>query len=81
MLDTQTTQPSKLRTKICVKIIDNSKGTHRTGEQTIFKTAMLKLILCDYGDTRMLVLVKGTITMTGGEIVARQADERLESNV
>ena len=79
MLDTQTTQPSKLRTKICVKIIDNSKGTHRTGEQTIFKTAMLKLILCDYGDTRMLV--KGTITMTGGEIVARQADERLESNV
>ena len=81
MLDTQTTQPSKLRTKIWDEIIDNSKGTYRTGEQIIFKTAMLKLILCDYGDTCMLVLVKGTIKMTRGEIVARQADERLKNNV
>ena len=80
MLHTQTTQPSKLRTKIWDEIIDNSKGTYRTSEQIIFKTGMLKLVLCDYGDTCMLVLLKGTIAMRRGEIVARQADERLKSN-
>ena len=43
----------------------------------MFKTTMLRSILCDYADA--YVLVKGTITITGAEndAAARRADERI----
>ena len=62
MLDTGSNQPSKFRTKNCVKINDESRGTY-TSNDIKFKTTMLRSNLCDYADA--YILVKGTITITG----------------
>ena len=75
LLDNASNQPSKFRTKNWVEINDESRGTH-TGNGIKFKTTMLKSNLCDYVDA--YILVKGTVTITGGgyDAAARQADER-----
>ena len=88
MLDTELNQPSKFRTRNCVEINDESRGTY-TSNDIKFKTTMLRSNLCDYADA--YILVKGTITITrnaGAEpnpnaprtaaqlLAARQADER-----
>ena len=61
MLDNESNQSSKFRTKNWVEINDDSRGTYNTNKQIIFKTTMLKSSLCDYSDGYMLV--KGTITV------------------
>ena len=48
LLDNQTTQPSKFRTKKWVEINDDSRRTYSTNSQIKFKTPMLKSNLCDY---------------------------------
>ena len=75
-IDDTSNQPSKFRTKNWVEINDESRGTYNANSQIKFKTTMLKSSLCDYSDT--YILVKGTITITGGgaAAAARQADER-----
>ena len=47
-----------------------------TGDDTKFKTTMLRSNLCDYADA--YILVKGTITVTGArdDDAAKQLDER-----
>ena len=67
-------QPSKFRTTNWVEINDESRGTY-TSNDIKFKTTMLRSNLCDYADA--YILVKGTITITGSgdDDAARQADE------
>ena len=43
-------QPSKFRTKNCIEIIGESRGTYNVNSQIKFKTTMLKSSLCDYSD-------------------------------
>ena len=49
LLDTESSQPSKFRTRNWVKINDESRGTY-TRKDIKFKTTMLKSNLCDYAD-------------------------------
>ena len=60
-LDDASNQPSKFKTKNCVKINDVSRGTYSANSEIQFKTTMLKCSLCDYGDG--YILVRGTITV------------------
>ena len=75
LLDTESNQPSKFRTRNWVQINDESRGTY-TSNDIRFKTTMLRSTLCDYADA--CILVKGTITITGAgnDDATKQADER-----
>ena len=74
LLDNETNQPSKFRTRNWVEIDDES------GEDILVTILNLKLILrsnlCNHADA--YILVKGTITITGAgdDDAAKQADER-----
>ena len=61
LLDNTSNKPSKFRTKNCVEINDESRGTYNTNSQIKFETTMLRYSLCDYSD--VYILVKGTITV------------------
>ena len=56
LFENETTQPSKLRTKNLVEIINQS---HETNKQIKFKATMLRSILFDYSDA--YILLKGNI--------------------
>ena len=74
LLNDESNQPSKFRTRNWVEINDESIGTY-TSNDIRFKTTMLRSSLCDYADA--YILVKGTITITGeGDDAAKQLDER-----
>ena len=75
LLDTESNQPSKSRTRNWIEINNESRGTY-TSNDIKFKTTMLKSNLCDYADA--YILAKGTITITGagGDSAAKQLDER-----
>ena len=74
LLNHESNQPSKFRTRNWVEINDESIGTY-TSNDIRFKTTMLRSSLCDYADA--YILVKGTITITGeGDDAAKQLDER-----
>ena len=75
MLNNESDQPSKFRTRNWIEINDESRGNYANGDIK-FKTTMLRSNLCDYADS--YILVKGTITITvaGANADARQADER-----
>ena len=80
MLNDESNQPSKFRTRNWVEINDESRGTY-TNTDIKFKTTMLRSDLCDYADA--YILVKGTITITGAgdDDAAKQLDERNKSNI
>ena len=75
LLDNETNQPSKFRTRNWIEINDESRGTY-TSNDIKFKTTMLRSNLCDYADA--YILVKGTITITGAgnDDAAKRLDER-----
>ena len=75
VLESTSDNPSKLKTRNCVEINDESRG-NKTNSDIRFKTTMLRSNLCDYADS--YILVKGTITITGAgdDAAARRADER-----
>ena len=75
LLNHESNQPSKSRTRNWVEINDESRGTY-TRNDTKFKTTMLGSNLCDYADS--YILVKGTITITGAgdDDATKRADER-----
>ena len=75
LLNTESNQPSKFRTRNWVEINDESRGTY-TSNDIKFKTTMLRSNLCDYADA--YILVKGTITITGAgdDDAAKRLDER-----
>ena len=62
LLDSTSNQPSKFRTRNCVEINDESRGTY-TSNDIKFKTIMLRSNLCNYADA--YILIKGTISITG----------------
>ena len=76
LLDNEVTsnQLPKFRTRNCVEINDDSRGTY-TDADIKFKITMLKSDLCDYADA--YIFVKGTIIITGDgdDNATRQADE------
>ena len=49
-LDNTPNQPTKFRTKNCLEINDDARGTYNTNIQIKYKTSMLKSSLCDYSD-------------------------------
>ena len=61
LLNDESNQPSKFRTRNWVEINDEARGTYSPNKQIKFKTAMLRSTLCDYGDA--YILVKGNITV------------------
>ena len=69
-------QPSKFRTKNWIEINDISNGVYNTNSDIGFKTTMLMSSLWDYSDACILVKGRITITGTGDDAAARQADER-----
>ena len=76
LLDNESNQPSKYRTKNRAEINDDSNGTYNVNGQIKFKTTTLKSSLHDYGDTQ--IPVKGAITIrkARADAAARQAGER-----
>ena len=61
LLDNETNQPSKFRTRNWIEINEESRGTYPVNKQIKFKTPMLRSILSDYADA--YILVKGNITV------------------
>ena len=61
LLDTESNQPSKFRTRNWVEINDDIRGAYSPNKQIRFKTSMLRSSLCNYSDA--YVLVKGNITV------------------
>ena len=61
LLNDESNQPSKFRTRNWVEINDEERGTYSPNKQIKFETAMLRSILCDYGDA--YILAKGNITV------------------
>ena len=61
MLNNESNQPSKFRTKNWVEIKDDVRCIYSPNKQIRFKTAMLRSSLCDYSD--IYILVKGNITV------------------
>ena len=47
LINDASNQPSKFKTKNWVEINDESRGTYNVNIQIKFKTAILKLSLCD----------------------------------
>ena len=75
LLNDESNQPSKFRTKNRVEINDEPRGNY-TSSDIKFKTTMPRSNLCDYADA--YILVKGTITITGAgnDDAAKRLDER-----
>ena len=71
-------QPSKFITKNWVEINDESKESYSASSDIRFTTTMLRSNLCN--DADVYILVKGTITIAGGQDdntdVNKRADER-----
>ena len=75
-LDNTSNQVSKFRIKNWIEINDQSRAVNNTNRNIIFKTTMLKSILCDYKDAYILVKGRITISGEGADVTARLADER-----
>ena len=73
LLNDESNQPSKFRTKNRVEINDEPRGNY-TSSDIKFKTTMPRSNLCDYADA--YILVKGTTTITGAG--DDDAEKRLE---
>ena len=72
LLDTESNQPSKFRTRNWVEINDEARGTYSPNKQIKFKTSMLRSSLCDYSDA--YILVKGNITVNNTVAEGAAAD-------
>ena len=78
LLDTESNQPSKFRTKNWVETNDEAEGTYSPNKQIKFKTSMLRSSLCDYSDP--YILVKGNITVNnnaGAKATANNTDKKV----
>ena len=75
MVDNESNQSFKFRTKNWAKINDQSRGLYNTNIGSKFKTTMLKSNLRNYSD--VYILAKGRITITGAakDAASRQTHE------
>ena len=72
LLDDETNQPPKFRTKNWVEINDESRGTYKARNQIKFKNSMVRSNLCDYSDA--CIHVKGTITISSTGVAGAAAN-------
>ena len=75
LLNSESNQRSKFRTRHWVEMNDESRGTY-TSNDIKFKTAVLRSNLCDYADAYILAKRTITITVEGDDDADKQADER-----
>ena len=61
MLNDESNEPSKFRTRNWVEINDEARSAYSPNKQIRFKTSMLRSSTCDYSDA--YILVKGNITV------------------
>ena len=61
LLNDETNQPYKFRTRNWVEINDEARGTYSPNKKIKFKTPMLRSSLCDYSGA--YIRVKGDITV------------------
>ena len=61
LLNDESNNPSKFRTRNWVEINDEARGTYSHNKQVKFNTSMLRSCLCDFSDA--YILVKGNITV------------------
>ena len=61
LLNDESNQPSKFRTRNWVEINDEARGTYSPNKKIKFKTSMLRSSLCDFSDA--YILVTGNITV------------------
>ena len=61
MLNDESNQPSKFRSRNWLGINDEARGTYSANKQIKFKTSMLRSSLWDYND--VYILVEGNITV------------------
>ena len=77
LLNTESNQPSKFRTRNWVEINDDIRGAHSFDKQIRFKTAMLRSSLCEYSDAYILVKGNRTVNKTAAEgVVANNAAKK-----
>ena len=74
LLNTESNQPSKFRTRNWVEINDESRETY-TKNDIKFETTMLRSNLCGYADAYIRVKGRITITGAGNEDATKRADE------
>ena len=75
LLNNESNEPSKFRTRNWVEVNDQSRGTY-TGNNIKFKTTMLRSNLCDHADAYILVKETITITSAGNNDAVKRLDER-----
>ena len=61
LLNDESNQPSKFRTRNWVEIKDEARGTYSPNKQVKFKTLMLRASLCDCSNP--YILVRGNVTV------------------
>ena len=67
LLDNESNEPPKFRTRNWVEINDESRGEYSSDKLIRFKTAMLRSSLCDYSDAYILVKRNITVTNTAAD--------------
>ena len=75
LLESTSDNLSKFRTRNWVEINDESRGNYVNSDIRL-KTTMLRSNLCVYAD--LYILVKGTITITGAEMMLLQDKQMKE---
>ena len=76
LIESTQNQSPKFRTKNCVEINNDSRGTYNTNSQIKFKTKMLNSGLCDYSDVYIPFNESVTVTVFVDNTAVRQGDER-----
>ena len=80
LLESTSDNLSKFRTRNCVEINDESRGTY-TSNDIKFKTTMLRSNLCDYADAYILVKKTKTITGAGADAAVLRDKQMKEIKV
>ena len=70
LLNDESNQPSKFRTRNWVEINDEARGTYSPNKQIKFKTSMLRSSLWDYSDAYILAKGNVTVNNTAAEAAA-----------
>ena len=80
LLNNESNQTSKFRTRNWVEINDKARGTYSPNKQIKFETSMLRSSLCDYSDA--YILVKGNMTVNNNAAAGAAAnDTNKKSNI
>ena len=79
LLNDESNKPSKFKTRNCVELNDEARGTYSPNKQIKFKAAMLRSSLCDYGDA--YILVKGNIIANNTAADGAAANNTNKNNI